>query len=135
VINIRIEETGHNRTSGESQMGIKRFIQNQIFLPRLKKKEVLVVYDPDRLYEDLCLELDTRDLKVVDAGKSSITSRDQALEALKELGQSSSKLKGLLVYVPAKAPETDEEKMLDPFSLYTVYGPNLFLTPSHHPIR
>lgn len=116
-------------------MGIKRFIQNQIFLPRLKKKEVLVVYDPDRLYEDLCLELDTRDLKVVDAGKSSITSRDQALEALKELGQSSSKLKGLLVYVPAKAPETDEEKMLDPFSLYTVYGPNLFLTPSHHPIR
>lgn len=103
-------------------MGIKRFIQNQIFLPRLKKKEVLVVYDPDKLYEDLCLELDTRDLKVVDAGKSSITSREQALDVLKELGESSSKLKGLLVYVPAKAPETDEEKMLDPFSLYKVCG-------------
>ncbi|MCK5229156.1 MAG: hypothetical protein KAR13_02760, partial [Desulfobulbaceae bacterium] len=103
-------------------MGIKSYIQNQILLPRLKKKEVLVVYNPDRLYHVLCLEMETENLKVVDASKSSITSREDALKSLKQLGTSNAFLKGLLVYVPAKAPETDEEKQIDPFALYSVSG-------------
>lgn len=36
-------------------MEIKGFIQNQVLLPRLKKNGVLVVYDPDVRYLDLCL--------------------------------------------------------------------------------
>ena len=36
-------------------MEIKGFIQNQVLLPRLKKNGVLVVYDPDVHYLDLCL--------------------------------------------------------------------------------
>ena len=103
-------------------MSIAQFIQNSILLPRLKKKEVLVVYDPDRLYEILCLEMASDMIKVINAAKSSIESREQSLEALKALGNTNNDIKGLLVYVPAKASETDEEKQLDPFSLYQVSG-------------
>ena len=103
-------------------MEIKNYIQNQILLSRLKENEVLVVYDPDKLYHDLCLEMETETLKIIDANKSSITSREEALKTLKQLGSSNTALKGLLIYVPAKAPETDEEKQIDPFSLYSVCG-------------
>ena len=48
-------------------MGIKAFIQTEILKPRLQAKEVLVVYDPDHRYRELCLELADDDLQVVDA--------------------------------------------------------------------
>jgi hypothetical protein len=103
-------------------MEIKGFIQNQILLPRLKKNGVLVVYDPEQRYRDLCLEMGTESLRLIDAGESSITSREEALKTLSELGQSGTDLKGMLVYVPANAPLTEEEKQVDPFALYTVCG-------------
>ena len=103
-------------------MEIKNYIQNQVLLPSLKKKEVLVVYDPAMLYHDLCLEMATENLKVIDASESSITSREEALKTLKQLGSTNTALRGLLVYVPAKAPETDEAKQRDPFALYSVCG-------------
>ncbi|MFH2063617.1 MAG: PglZ domain-containing protein [Pseudomonadota bacterium] len=107
-------------------MEIIKYIQNHVFLPRIQKNCVLVVYDPEKMYQDVCLTIPeepaNNSIKVIDAGNSSITSREDALKALKELGSPSSGLKGLLVYVPAKAPETEESKQKDPFSLYTVCG-------------
>jgi PglZ domain len=103
-------------------MSIKEFIQDRILLPRLKKKEVLVIYDPDMLFHSLCLEMETQALAVVDASDSSILSRETALKNLKELGTMNGELKGLLVYVPVKLPETEEEKQKDPFALYSVCG-------------
>ncbi len=103
-------------------MSIQEFIRNSIMLPRLRRNGVLVVYDPDRRYRDLCLELATDTLPVVDASESSIVSREQALQTLGQLGQPNTKLEGMLVYVPARVPLTDEEKQNDPFSLYTVCG-------------
>jgi hypothetical protein len=107
-------------------MKIKKYIQEQVFLPRLKKNGVLVVYDPEKIYQCVCMNIkkdmagDT--IEVVDASNSSITSRENALKALKNLGRPNTDLEGLLVYVPAKAPETEEEKQKDPFALYTVCG-------------
>lgn len=101
--------------------GIKEFIQNHL-QNRIKQHEVLVVYDPDRRYRELCLEMATDELRVIDASEGSIESREEALRVLRELGQSRRSLKGMLVYVPAKAPRSDEEKMRDPFALYTVCG-------------
>ncbi|MGB5157327.1 PglZ domain-containing protein [Desulfobacterium sp. N47] len=103
-------------------MEIKKYIQNQVFLPRIKKNSVLVVYDPEKIYRDLCLDMANDTIKVVDASNSSITSREDALKILKELGNPNTGLEGLLVYVPAKAPETDEAKQKDPFALYAVCG-------------
>jgi hypothetical protein len=108
-------------------MSIRTFIQSQILLPRLQQHEVLVVYDAEQRYRELCLELASDTLRVVDAGESSIESRAAALAALQELGAGSD-LQGLLVYVPARAPLSDEEHQRDPFALYAACGA---LFPAH----
>ena len=103
-------------------MKIKEFIQQAILLPRLKQHGVLVVYDSDRRYNELCQELASEKRRVIDASGSSITSRAEALAALLVFGQPNPELEGILVYVPARAPITDEEKQRDPFALYTACG-------------
>jgi hypothetical protein len=101
---------------------IKEFIQTQILLPRLQQHGVLVVYDPERRYHELCLELASEKRRVIDASESSITSRLDGLKALQEFGQPNPALEGILIYAPAKAPLSDEEKQRDPFALYGVCG-------------
>ncbi len=103
-------------------MKIREFIQTQILLPRLKQHGVLVVYDSDRRYHQLCLELASEKRRVIDASESSITSRAAALAALGEFGQPNPAIEGILIYVPTKAPLTDEEKQHDPFAVYGACG-------------
>lgn len=103
-------------------MSIKIYIQEQILAPRLKQKEVLVVYDPDRRFHDLCMEMASDEIKVVDASASSIVSREAAMRGLLALGRINPPLSGLLIYAPTKAPTTPEAQQRDPFALYGVIG-------------
>lgn len=103
-------------------MGIREFIQTEILLPRLDRSGVLVVYDPHKRYRELCQGLKSDALKVVDATETSIESREAAIRALTELGKPDTDLAGLLVYVPALTPVSDEERQRDPFALYGEYG-------------
>lgn len=103
-------------------MSIQAFIQHEVLLPRLTRNGVLVVYDPAQRYRDLCLGLASETIQVVDATDSSIESRETAMWALGKLGQPNTTLMGLLVYVPAQTPLTDEAKQQDPFALYAVCG-------------
>src|SRR4051812_23274611 len=65
-------------------MAITAFIQ-QVFGQRLKTASVLAVYDPDRLYRDVCLTMADADTTVVDASDSSIEARESAMLALATL--------------------------------------------------
>lgn len=103
-------------------MKVQDFIQTEIILPRLKKNSVLVVYDPDRRYQELCLDLAAKKRQVIDTSDSSITSRAAAIGALQAMGKPNSKLEELLIYVPVKVPLTDEEKQRDPFAIYGAVG-------------
>jgi hypothetical protein len=103
-------------------MSIVEFIRDKLLLPRLIKYGVLVVYDPERRYRDLCLSLADDGRQLVDTTESGIESRFAALRALKDLGSAQSKVKSLLVYVPAGKPITPEQKQADPFALYTECG-------------
>lgn len=103
-------------------MGIGEFIRREIFLRRVKQNGVLVVYDPDLRYRELCQGLNAEGLHVVDATESSIESRETALKMLGELGSSGTETTGLLVYVPARAPVSDEDRQRDPFALYSACG-------------
>lgn len=103
-------------------MKIADFIQSEVLLPRLQQAGVLVVYDPERRYRELCLGLAGERRRVIDATESSIASREDALAALQELGRPAGDVEGLLVYVPAAAPRSDEERQRDPFALYGVIG-------------
>lgn len=101
---------------------IKEYIQQDVLLPRLKKHGVLVVYDSQNHYHDLCLELSSAKIKVIDASESSITSRTEASKALQVFGQPNPPIEGILIYVPTHAPRTDEEKQRDPFAVYGAAG-------------
>jgi hypothetical protein len=101
-------------------MSIKTFIQEDILKPRLMKTQVLVVYDPDARYRDLCLDMTLDKLKVIDTSDSSIISRSEATEALQEIGKH--KIDQMLVYVPKSQPIEEEDKQKDPFSLYSACG-------------
>jgi hypothetical protein len=103
-------------------MSIQAFIQDEILLTRLRQNGVLVIFDPAQRYRNLCLDLASETLRGVDATESSIESRETAMQALHELGRPNTPLAGLLVYVPAQAPLTDEAKQQDPFVLYAVCG-------------
>lgn len=112
-------------------MKIAEFIQQEIVRKRLDDHRTLVVYDAERRYRELCLALAGDACRVIDASESSIESREAALAALQEMGASAhAAVKQLLIYVPAPAPITDEQKQRDPFSIYAEMG-GCFPDPLH----
>lgn len=103
-------------------MSIARFIRDEIFLKRLREVvQVLCVYDPERRYRDICLDLGDEGVRVVDASESSIEAREAAMHALAHIAQPGEP-KLLLVYVPAKPPLMDEERVHDPYAVYAACG-------------
>lgn len=102
--------------------GIAEFIKVEVLADRLQRHEVLVVYDPERRYRDLCLALADETVTVVDASASSIESREAAARALSALGRKEKGVQGLLIYVPAARPLTDEARQDDPFAAYGLFG-------------
>jgi len=99
---------------------ISEFIKKTVLLPRLNKNGVLTVYDPQKRYRELCLDLNSEEVRVIDTSESSILSRELAIRTLNELALA--QLKGMIVYVPARRPVTEEEQQHDPFALYGVCG-------------
>jgi hypothetical protein len=91
-------------------MGIRDFIRDQVFADSLQKRGVLVVYDAERRYRDLCRSMAGDLVTVVDASDSSIESRQAAMKALPGLVPQGENQRGLLIYVPTHAPLTDEAK-------------------------
>ena len=103
-------------------MTIAEFIRESVLRPRLKQAGCLVVYDAGKRYREQCFDLAADKVRVVDASESSIESREAALLALREVGLPKAPLEGVLIYVPAKRPETDEQKQADPFALFAECG-------------
>ncbi len=103
-------------------MTIAEFIRESVLRPRLKQSGCLVVYDAEKRYRDLCFDLAADKVCVVDASISSIESRESALLALREVGQPKASLQAVLIYVPTRRPESDEQKQVDPFALYAACG-------------
>ena len=103
-------------------MKIADFIKNEVFLPRVQKSGVLIIYDIAKKYRDIVLEMASDKIDIVDATESSIESREIAIHKLRTLGDPTSKLSGVLVYVPSPKPLSDEEKQKDPFALYATCG-------------
>jgi len=103
-------------------VSIAAFIRDTVLGPRLREIGCMVVYDPDRRYHGICAGLEDDRTRVVDASESSIESRLAAIIALREVGRPKSKLDAVLIYVPKRRSETDEEKQVDPFSVYAESG-------------
>ncbi len=61
---------------------LSEFVRDNVFMPRLKKQGCLVVYDPDRRYQELCRSMGSESVRIVDASESSLESRRAALHGL-----------------------------------------------------
>ena len=103
-------------------MTIANFICDTVLRPRLLKAGCMVVYDPDQRYRVICASLEDDRVRVVDATVSSIESRLAAIQALSEVGRPKSSLDAVLIYIPKGPPVTDEDKQIDPFSIYAESG-------------
>jgi hypothetical protein len=103
-------------------MKIAEFIRETVLLPRLKQAGCMVVYDADQRYREACFELGTPTIRVIDAAASGIESREAAMRAFRDVGRPKGGVEGLLIYVPTRRPETDEQKQLDPFAVYATCG-------------
>ena len=103
-------------------MGIASFIRDTVLRPRLLGAGCMVVYDPNQRYRGICGGLEDDRVGVVDASESSIESRLAAITALHEVGRVKGNLDAILIYVPKRRSETDEEKQVDPFSIYAESG-------------
>ena len=102
--------------------GIADHIRDEVIGARLRRSDVLVVYDAHRRYREICLSFAGETVAVVDASESSIESREAAARDFLSLSRGEPGPKELLIYVPAQAPVTDEERQTDPFAAYTVCG-------------
>lgn len=103
-------------------MKIAEFIRESVLRARMQQAGVLVVYDADRRYREQCFDLATEKVRVIDTSESSIESRETALFALRDLAQPQSSVEGILVYVPANRPLTEEQKQADPFAIFSQCG-------------
>lgn len=101
-------------------MSIAQFIKESILQPKLKQTGCLVIYDHDKILRELCLDMASDRIKVIDTSESSIESREAAMDALREVCQTS--IEGFVIYVPLKKPIADEQKQVDPFSVYGQCG-------------
>ena len=80
----------------------------------------MVIYDPARRYHNLALALDTPQCRVIDAGPSTIEAREAAMRALRDLTEG--KIHQLIVWLPTRKPESDEDRQGDPFSVLRRIG-------------
>ncbi|WP_058119136.1 PglZ domain-containing protein [Photobacterium kishitanii] len=97
---------------------IEQYIKTEIIEKRLADKSVVVVYDGEKRYHKLCLELESQNCQVVDTTVGSLLTRQAAITALTNLSSGMQ----LLVYVPKAAPMEEDDKQKDPFAVYMAAG-------------
>lgn len=102
-------------------MNISEFIKHNL-RRRLDVSGCLIVYDQDKLFLDAVKGLADQRCVVVDASDSIILAREQAMAAWLKLAVAGKEPHQLVVYVPCRRPETDEEKYRDPFQVFALGG-------------
>lgn len=101
-------------------MAIREYIREQVFSRRAIEHGALVIYDPTRKYRDIVLEMVSEHCIVIDAAQSVIEQREAATEALTALAEGA--IHQLVILIPASAPEDNDAKQSDPFSVFAEIG-------------
>jgi hypothetical protein len=90
---------------------------------KLDAKKVLVIYDDSKFYVELLPAL-SKIAKVIDLQGSILEAREEAYHYFnKDLINNSSK--GLIIYSPFEAPQDEQDKIEDPFYVFSL-GNNYF---------
>jgi hypothetical protein len=91
------------------------------FKKKLKDHPTLVMYDPDERYKELLSELVDEHTKVFDLRENMLSVREAAIAYYTETLAQDTKAR-MLVYVPFKEPLSRQEKLMDPFYIFSFGG-------------
>jgi hypothetical protein len=86
------------------------------------ERRMLTIFDPERRLVEVARSLATEKVRIIEVGDDIITAREQALEALVELGQDPTHSTGLVLYIPRERPLADEAVCVDPFTPLVLAG-------------
>ena len=103
-------------------MTIADYIKDHVLEPRLREKQVVVLYDDSGQYRDLALSAASEEIRVIDAGKSIVKAREDAMEAVARRGRQPEKNPNVLIYVPSAPPSDEDARCADFFSALVEAG-------------
>lgn len=99
---------------------IRQFIIDH-FKNKLKDLPTLVVYDPELRYRELLTEIQDENIRVFDSCTEILNTREEAIEYYTNTLPHESKAR-MLFYVPFKEPLSRQEKLMDPFYIFSFGG-------------
>ena len=102
-------------------MAIANFIKDHLY-KRLEKSSCMVIYDPISRYRDLVLSMAYERCRVIDGSKSTIISRETAMDAWCDLAEQKNGLKYLIIYLPIKKPVKEQDKQKNPYQIFAIGG-------------
>ncbi len=99
---------------------IREYIINY-FKSKLKDSPSLVIYDAEHLYVELLPALKDANTEVFDISTSILSERENALDYFSQ-ALPAKKNARMVLYIPFAPPETNQEKIDDPFFIFTLGG-------------
>lgn len=99
---------------------IRQFIINH-FKTKLKDLPTLVVYDPEQRYRELLPEIQDENIRIFDSCNQVLSTREDAIEYYTQILPQEGKAR-MLFYVPFKEPLSRQEKLMDPFYIFSFGG-------------
>lgn len=103
-------------------MTFAEHIQNNIFKPRLKDNRILVVYDENDRYKDICQKLEGERCKVILTEKRPVSSRQDAMERWMEMASDTTYQNKMVIHCVDPAPKDDDARQQHPFASYAAVG-------------
>ncbi|MDB4657249.1 PglZ domain-containing protein [Verrucomicrobiales bacterium] len=97
-------------------------LQSRVLEPRLKESRILVVFDPDGRYEDLCMGFSDSNRTILNTTRKPLSTRLDAMQAWKHLCADTTHASQLLIYSRDPVPLTEEEQRSNPYSAYVAMG-------------
>ena len=99
---------------------IEEFITTYI-KSKLKEFPSLVLYDAEHLYIDLLPAIKAEGITIFDISESILSVREDALDYYNQILPAKKDAR-MIVYIPFPPPETKQEKIDDPFFIFTLGG-------------
>jgi hypothetical protein len=102
-------------------MTFLEFLAQQVLM-RLKRRRVMVFHDPQKRFAGIMPLLAAPERTVIDSSGDLIEAREQALEALVQVGEDSTLRRQLVIYVPESGATDDLERTIDPWGAFSAAG-------------
>jgi len=97
-------------------------IRENIFLPRLKEKRIIVIYDEHNRYREICETLASKLCHVIFTENRPVSSREDAMRRWKEMADDDTYQSQMLIHSVEPAPLNDGERQSNPFASYAAIG-------------